>query len=108
MKVQLQTNYANRNSVQKTNKAEAFKNPNFSSTFFILDESNKGLNRMLVKGLELVLESFYPETIIKGVREKDSVHLIEAHFPSNKKDEAIAKSIQGALNNESDVTWHMA
>lgn len=103
MKVQLQKNYSNRNLTQRTNKAEAFKNPNFKSTITVSDESGKGLNWLLARGIEIVMESHRPTSKVeRGSHLDGGVRLLTAYF-SDQKDGKVIASLKGALNGEKGV-----
>jgi len=102
MKVQLQTNYATRNLMQKTNKAEACGKPNFTSIVQVSGyEKNSGT---LFRGIEMILESFHPVSgIKKGLAgENDAIKYMQAFFP-NDKDAMVLESLTAAIHNEKDV-----
>lgn len=104
MKVQLQTNYANRNLAQKTNKTAAVNQPNFSSQVMVSGCNGKGIDWLLAKGIKLAFENHKPFKVDTVSGEDGGIKTLRAFFPG-KDAKPILQTLEKTLNNEFDVIW---
>lgn len=93
MKVQLQTNYANRSYAQKTNRTEAYAKPNFTGTGQVIMPMGAGLSLKPLKRIAETLNLHVPTSIIEeGIDLKFGVHYVKASFESTK-DAGVVQSL---------------
>lgn len=90
MKVQLQTNYVNRNSTQRTNKAENFAKPNFAGTGQVAVRLVEGVNASLLDKAASLFQRHNHTALIKGTDIQDGCHFVKASFTPDKDAKVLA------------------
>ena len=105
MKVQLQTNYTNRNLTQKTNGTQACAKPNFARTWEVSGPTEQ-ISPLFLRGVEMVLESFKPTSITKGEivprLGMNPITYIKASYPQ-EVDEKVLRALEASLHHEPDA-----
>lgn len=110
MRVQLQTNHANRNFAQKVNKTQVCVKPNFTGSGQVTIPMGKECNLVLLKCFEAIFREHIPTAIIEEGRDLvNRVYYIKASF-ERAKDAAMVKALLDeeeklSRNGITDIEW---